>query len=152
MVSVQCAVFPARLVVLAHVSFPAESESSSPETNLASNPVRLGLLQLVDFERLLKIYFERLHPFFWLLLPELHTPDYISNSPFLTTAVAFVVSSFDPLSAHLRAPLERHVKELASDILATGQQSLEIVQAFFILRCVTFFILFSLKVRFSTTT
>ncbi|GAA5904393.1 hypothetical protein JCM6882_008899 [Rhodosporidiobolus microsporus] len=105
-----------------------------PETELSLDPVESAILNLKDLTRLTKLYFTHLRPFIFLLLPEMHTVDFLrKNSPFLVTAVAYVSSTFDPASAHITQPLAQHARRLSLEILDSGLKSLEIVQAFFIL-------------------
>ncbi|BGP13502.1 hypothetical protein JCM10213v2_001424 [Rhodosporidiobolus nylandii] len=107
---------------------------SRPETDFSLDPVEAGVLTVVDLTRLAKLYFSHLRPFFFLLLPELHTVNFLrQNSPFLTTSLAFVAATFDPLSAHITPSLSRHVRRIMLDILDSGLRSIEIVQSFFIL-------------------
>ncbi|BGP36996.1 hypothetical protein JCM10449v2_000900 [Rhodotorula kratochvilovae] len=105
-----------------------------PETSDMVEPVRAGLLATSDFKRLVKLYFDKLYPFFFVLIPDLHTPDWLRlNSPFLCSALAYVASTFDPLAAHLTEGLKQHVLQLASQILSKGAKSLEITQGFYFL-------------------
>ncbi|GAA6047926.1 hypothetical protein JCM3770_006428 [Rhodotorula araucariae] len=105
-----------------------------PETSDMVEPVHAGLLAVSDLRRLVKLFFDKLYPFFFLLIAELHTPDWLRlNSPFLCTTLAYVSSTFDPLSAHLTEGLKQHTLQYASHILAKGLKSLEITQAFYFL-------------------
>lgn len=105
-----------------------------PETDFSVDPITCGILTVDDFDRLLGLYFEHLFPFLYLLLADLHTADFLRlNSPFLTTCVAFVASTYDSLSGHLVPTLERHALSLATRIFEEGLKSIEIVQGFFIL-------------------
>ncbi|GJN87098.1 hypothetical protein Rhopal_000043-T1 [Rhodotorula paludigena] len=104
------------------------------ETSRAEEPVQAGLLTATDFKRLISLYFTSLRPFMQLLDPQLHTPDWLRlNSPFLATCLAFVSSTFDPLSAHQTEALKIHALELATKIYSAGLKSLEILQAFYVL-------------------
>ncbi|BGP21957.1 hypothetical protein JCM10295v2_000834 [Rhodotorula toruloides] len=105
-----------------------------PETDFSVDPITCGIISLDDLERLLRLYFEHLFPFLYLLLPDLHTVDFLRlNSPFLTTCIAFVASTYDSLSGHFTQLLERHALSLAVRIFEEGLKSIEIVQGFFIL-------------------
>lgn len=105
-----------------------------PEMDFSGDPIALGILTERDFERLVQLYFASMRPFLWLLLPQLHTPEYLrSTSPFLTTALAFAAATYDPLSAHFVARLDAHARSLATRIYYEGLKSLEIVQAYFFL-------------------
>jgi hypothetical protein len=105
-----------------------------PETDFSVDPITCGILTVDDFDRLLDLYFEHLFPFLYLLLADLHTADFFRlNSPFLTTCVAFVASTYDSFSGHLVPILERHALSLATRIFEEGLKSIEIVQGFFIL-------------------
>ncbi|GAA6041351.1 hypothetical protein JCM8097_007678 [Rhodosporidiobolus ruineniae] len=107
---------------------------SRPEVDFSGDPVESGVLSLPDLSRLVKLYFAHLRPFFWLLLPEVHTVDFLrQQSPFLLTSIAYVASTFDPLSAHLASPLAQHAHRLMLEILDVGLKSLEVVQGFFTL-------------------
>ncbi|GAA5868549.1 hypothetical protein JCM8547_003183 [Rhodosporidiobolus lusitaniae] len=111
-----------------------ELDLSRPEHDLTLEPVYRKFLSQADLNRLVKLYFDRLYPFLWLLLPDLHTPSFLqSHSPFLTTGIAWVAATYDPLASHLVLPLEQHARQLAAQILDEGLRSVEIVQAFFIL-------------------
>lgn len=79
-------------------------------------------------------YFTHLYPFFWTLLPDLHTPDWLRlNSPFLTSVIAYIVSTYDPTAAHLTEQLKTHALSLAVQSFGQGLKSIEVVQAFFAL-------------------
>lgn len=74
-----------------------------------------------------------------LLDPQLHTPDWLRlNSPFLATCLAFVASTFDPLSAHQTGSLKTHALQLATEIYTAGLKSLEILQGFYVLSYVLY--------------
>ncbi|GAA5998658.1 uncharacterized protein JCM10292_007137 [Rhodotorula paludigena] len=104
------------------------------ETNRAEEPVQAGLLTAADFKRLISLYFASLRPFMQLLDSRLHTPDWLRlNSPFLATCLAFVASTFDPLSAHQTESLKTHALQLATEIYNAGLKSLEILQGFYVL-------------------
>ena len=104
------------------------------EENLALDPVDCGILSYDDLCRLHTLYFTHLYPFLWVLLPELHTVEYLRlRSPFLTTSLAFVASTFDPGSALLTPALERHALALAVHVFEKDLKTLEIVQAYFLL-------------------
>ncbi|BGP29150.1 hypothetical protein JCM10296v2_000888 [Rhodotorula toruloides] len=105
-----------------------------PEHAFSLDPIACGILTIDDLDRLLKLYFEHLFPFLYLLLPDLHTVDFLRlNSSFLTTCIAFVASTYDSLSGHLTPLLERHALLLAVRIFEEGLKSVEIVQGFFVL-------------------
>ncbi|KWU44660.1 hypothetical protein RHOSPDRAFT_13263, partial [Rhodotorula sp. JG-1b] len=104
------------------------------EENLALDPVDCGILSYDDLCRLHTLYFTHLYPFLWILLPELHTVEYLRlRSPFLTTSLAFVASTFDPGSALLTPALGRHALALAVHVFEKDLKTLEIVQAYFLL-------------------
>lgn len=66
--------------------------------------------------------------------PVVHTPAFLRlNSPFLTTAIASVASTYDRSSHHLSASLALHARSLASKAYADGCKSLEVVQAYQVL-------------------
>ncbi|KAJ8296697.1 Protein priB [Rhodotorula toruloides] len=105
-----------------------------PEHDFSLDPIACGILTIDDLDRLLKLYFEHLFPFLYLLLPDLHTVDFLRlTSPFLTTCIAFVASTYDSLSGHLTPLLERQALSLAVRIFEEGLKSIEIVQGFFVL-------------------
>ncbi|GAA6014492.1 hypothetical protein JCM10207_001626 [Rhodosporidiobolus poonsookiae] len=107
---------------------------SRPETDFTLDPCEAGVLNVTDLTRLVKLYFTHLRPFCYLFLPELHSVNFLrQNSPFLSTALAYVSATFDPLSAHIAQPLNQHARRLMLDILDQGLKSIEIVQGFFIL-------------------
>jgi hypothetical protein len=113
---------------------PAVHPSPRSEVNLALDPVDCGILSYDDLCRLHTLYFTHLWPFLWVLLPELHTVEYLRlRSPFLTTSLAFVASTFDPGSALLTPALERHALALAVHVFEKDLKTLEIVQAYFLL-------------------
>lgn len=129
-------------VILLYVLFCIVSDSEPPavpplprsEVNLALDPVECGIISYGDLCRLHTLYFTHLYPFLWVLLPELHTVEYLRlRSPFLTTSLAFVASTFDPGSALLAPALERHALALAVHVFEKDLKTLEIVQAYFLL-------------------
>ncbi|BGP17123.1 hypothetical protein JCM10213_001122 [Rhodosporidiobolus nylandii] len=98
------------------------------------DPVNLGILTQSDFDRLVELYFTRLHPFFLHLNPNLHTPQFLRNvSPFLSTALAYICATFEPNAQHLVPPLHDHMHRLSTRVWAEGLKSLEIVQAYLLL-------------------
>ncbi|GAA5920215.1 hypothetical protein JCM6882_003925 [Rhodosporidiobolus microsporus] len=104
------------------------------DADVAFDPVNSGLLSEEQFERLVAIYFARLHPFFLHLSPSLHTPRFLRDvSPFLTTAIAYICASFDPELHHLIPTLHGHLQRLSNRVWADGLKSLEIVQAYLLL-------------------
>ncbi|GAA5872678.1 hypothetical protein JCM8547_003729 [Rhodosporidiobolus lusitaniae] len=138
------------LAVLAQASEQAEASASPvyarpdyyseglyqprPETDMSLDPVESGLLTMEDLRRLVNLYFDSLRPFSYLLIRELHTLEFLRlNSPFLTTTLAFVASTFDLNSAHFCQALGQHARRLATHALDAGLRSLEIAQGFFLL-------------------
>ncbi|GAA6007774.1 uncharacterized protein JCM10292_005430 [Rhodotorula paludigena] len=117
-----------------HSYYDAGLYCARPERDFASDPVALGLLTASDLKRLVTTYFTHLYPFFWTLLPDLHTPDWLRlNSPFLTSVIAYIVSTYDPTAAHLTEQLKTHALSLAVQSFGQGLKSIEVVQAFFAL-------------------
>ena len=123
--------FSASILILKHPAVPPVPRA---EENLALDPVDCGILSYDDLCRLHTLSFTHLYPFLWILLPELHTVEYLRlRSPFLTTSLAFVASTFDPGSALLTPALGRHALALAVRVFEKDLKTLEIVQAYFLL-------------------
>ncbi|KAK4047612.1 hypothetical protein OIV83_005270 [Microbotryomycetes sp. JL201] len=126
-----------------HSGAPVDESSQEPtaraslqqdEHSSALDPVTCGIITIDELERLHRLYFTRLHPFLWLLVPELHTVDNLRRrSAFLTTSLAFVASTFDPLSPPLTPLLERHAHGLAVHAFEKGWKTIETIQAYFLL-------------------
>jgi hypothetical protein len=105
--------------------------SVKPEEDLSQDPVLQGLLTEDDLNRLVELYFTKLSPVFLHLDKEVHTPIFLRmNSPFLTTAIAAIAASYDPLSLLLAPALQAHAHHLASLTFTEGSKSLEVVQGF----------------------
>lgn len=145
------------LLAVALVFPPVAAIPAPPrkETDLADDPVYLGLLDGVTFERLVCLqvltarcscqtgvdsilslcsYFDRLHPYLWQLDREYHTPRRLRDtSPFLSTAVAAVAASYDAYFSGISEGLFVHAHMLASQAFRDGLQSLEVAQAFILL-------------------
>lgn len=128
------------------------------EDEMAWDPVLLGVIAHEELERLLQMcvlpsfrpscltdrisslpsskrhsnsYFTLLRPFFWHLDPDIHTAAFLrANSPFLTSAVAAVAATFDPLLREKTPVLQRHVEATAVRCFEAGWKSVEVVQAF----------------------
>jgi hypothetical protein len=76
-------------------------------------------------------FFTYLRPFFMHLDPVVHTPVFLRlNSPFLTTAIASVASTYDTQSTQLCTSLFAHAQKLAAKAFEDGSKSLEVVQAY----------------------
>lgn len=83
-------------------------------------------------------FFREMSLFFWILTPSLHTPSFIrSISPFLATALAATAAQFCPFSGHLTRGLEAHARYLSTRIFMEGLKSIEIVQGYLFLACVS---------------
>ncbi|GAA5995286.1 uncharacterized protein JCM10292_005079 [Rhodotorula paludigena] len=101
------------------------------DSDLALDPIHLGLLTESDFERLLTLWFDHLQQYLFLLDPALHTPMFLRRtSPFLTTVIACVVAPFDPRSAHRVDALVQHANYLSARVFTHGFKSLEVVLAY----------------------
>ena len=96
------------------------------------------MLTFLVYLRWPRSYFYRLRPFYYHLDPSLHTPSFLRlNSPFLTSALAAVTATYDPASAHFAARLQAHAERLAVKCFEVGWKSVEVVQAFGMLACVS---------------
>ncbi|WOO83955.1 Protein priB [Vanrija pseudolonga] len=105
--------------------------SVKPEEDLGQDPVLQGILEEEDLNRLVELYFAKLAPTFMHLDDGVHSPIFLRmNSPFLTTAIAAVAASFDPLSLLIAPGLQAHAHRLASLAFENGSKSLEVVQGF----------------------
>ncbi|GAA5859893.1 hypothetical protein JCM8547_004376 [Rhodosporidiobolus lusitaniae] len=98
------------------------------------DPVSMAFVTEGEFERLVDLYFTHLHPFFFHLSPSLHKPHFMRNvSPFLSTTIAYISSTFDQQTQHLIPALHDHVHRLSNRVWAEGLKSLEICQAYLLL-------------------
>ncbi|GAA5878864.1 hypothetical protein JCM8547_001493 [Rhodosporidiobolus lusitaniae] len=101
------------------------------DADLELDPINLGLLTEKDFERFLTFYYTSMHRYMMLLDPALHTPLFLRRvSPFLTTIISLITSTYDPQSFHLVPSLEAHAQVLATRIYSSGYKSVEVVLGF----------------------
>lgn len=96
--------------------------------------VNLGWMSESQFGQIVDFYFDKLHDCALHLNRIIHTPRLLrETSPFLSTVVAFIVSSYMPEFSHLVPALQKHAMLLSDRAFSLGYKSLEIVQAYCLL-------------------
>lgn len=101
------------------------------------DPVRYGIIELRELEKLFDIFFARINPLLNLLDPFLHSVNYVRNrSALLTTVIASQAArlSDNGRDAELAVSLERYWrKHLLPEAILGGYKSVELAQAYLIL-------------------
>lgn len=96
--------------------------------------VNLGWMSEAQFAQIVDFYFNNLHDCALHLNRTIHTPRLLrETSPFLSTVLAFIVSSYIPELSHLVHALHKHTMLLSDRVFSMGYKSLEIVQAYCLL-------------------
>ncbi|ORY89319.1 hypothetical protein BCR35DRAFT_300448 [Leucosporidium creatinivorum] len=96
--------------------------------------VNLGFVTAAQFAQIVDFYFNNLHDCALHLNRSIHTPRLLrETSPFLSTVLAFLVSSYIAEFSHLVPALQKHAMLLSDRVFSLGYKSLEIVQAYCLL-------------------
>lgn len=86
-----------------------------------------------ETDRVIRSFFERLHPINGTLDPALHTPEFVRpRSALLFTWILAITAQFDPTAGSLSKRLRLHGEKLSKHVHACGYKSVEIAQGYYL--------------------